>query len=185
MLPHSRPPLAGTTCPRIIPPRRLVLSPAPSWRELLISLSWTTSPHPLLSPFLLESTERICGPCLWTVPSRGQRTGRTQPGSSVSTPVTEAVHHEVNPHAVGHEPATLHGAAQPQPVWMPQPFRAAQPRPTSSGGRPPPPTLPASPAGLALCQQHPQTRNLSPNTPGSWTPAPSAPFTKQRFTATR
>lgn len=146
------------------PKARLVLSPLPLPGENY-SFPLLDKHHHILCfpPFLLESTERICGPCLWTAPSRGQRTGRDTTREVQFPPQSQSRPHEVNPHAVGsHEPATLHGAAQPQPVWMPQPcFRGC---PTCG------PTSQEDGCLLQPCQlhqqarlcQHPQTRNPPP-----------------------
>lgn len=168
-LPTLQGPLASTTCP--------LPSPQGASGPLPLPLPGENYSFPLLDkhhhilyfpPLLLESTERFCGPCLWTPPPRGQRTGGDTTPEVWFPPQSQSSPPEVKPHATGsHEPATLHGAAQPHPVWMPRScFRGCPtcgPSSQEDGCLPPPCQLHRR---AHLCP-HPQTRNPPPTPPAA------------------
>ena len=118
-------------------------------------------------------------------PPRGWRTGGDTTRKSGFHPSHRAAHPRLNPTlrgATNLPPSTVQpnltlsgcpGAVSgaPQPVGQDLRRKAASPHSASFTG------------GLTYAHTH--RPGTSPNTPGSWTPAPPAPFTKQRFTAAR
>ena len=171
--------------PRHPPKARLVLSPPASWRELLISSPGQTSPHPLLSPFPAGVHRAHLWPLFMDPPSGARGQVGIRPRKSGFHPSHRAAHPRLNPTlrgAMNLPPSTVqpnltlsgcHGAISgaPQPVGQDLRRMAASPHPASFTG--------------GLTSAHTHRPGTSPNTPGSWTPAPPAPFTKQRFTAAR
>lgn len=97
-LPTLQGPLASTTCP--------LPSPQGTSGPLPLPLPGENYSFPLLDkhhhilyfpPLLLESTERVCGPCLWTPPPGARGQAGTRPRKSGFHPSHRAAHLRLNP----------------------------------------------------------------------------------------
>lgn len=156
------------------PKARLVLSPLPLPGENY-SFPLLDKHHHILyfPPFLLESTERICGPCLWTPPPPGARgQAGTQPGKFSFHPSHRAAHTRLTPTPWGATnlppstvqpnlslsgcPSLVSGAAQP--VGQPLRRTAASSHPASFNSR----LACANTRRPAILPQHPRQLDSSP-----------------------